>query len=69
MMFYTLTVILIVLSFSLMYFIYQNVNLKVQLRFLGESSASSQLELEKLEDSKIEYIQKIEQLMREHNQK
>jgi DNA recombination protein RmuC len=61
-MFYILTAILIVLAFTLIYVVYQNVNLKVQLRFLGESSASSQLDLEKLENSKIEYIQKIEQL-------
>jgi DNA recombination protein RmuC len=61
-MFYILTAILIVLAFTLVYVVYQNINLKVQLRFLVESSATSQLDLEKLENSKIEYIQKIEQL-------
>jgi DNA recombination protein RmuC len=62
MMLHISIIISVVLASVLVYVVYQNINLKVQLRFLGDSVTNSQLALETLENSKIEYIQKIEQL-------
>jgi DNA recombination protein RmuC len=62
MMLYISIIISVVLASVLVYVVYQNINLKVQSRFLENSVTSSQSELEILENSKIEYIQKIEQL-------
>lgn len=50
------------LAAALAYVIHKNINLKMQMRFVGESSAADKANLEELGVAKIEYIQKIEQL-------
>lgn len=61
-MFYILIVISVILAAALVYFIHKNISLKMQMRFLSESSDKDRASLEELNIAKIKYIQKIEQL-------
>lgn len=61
-MFYIPVVLSVILATALAYTAYKNAGLKMHLRFLEDTNRSDKEELESLEKSKIEYIQKIEQL-------